>query len=135
MRRLVALALVLVPALAVPAGAAEPRPGLFAGTLGVPVKAKSRAVVRAIDRQSGTLVGSDDVGRSGKFSLKLPAGNYAVASSVIPLKGAVVKQPMVPLTLKPGQRRTKATIKRTKKRKHKRGPRGRAAFVQERGQV
>src|SRR4051812_11757506 len=130
-----ALAVLALGAMTPPAaaGAAGPKPGVFAGSVGVGVPAGGRAVVRAIDRASGQVAAAKKAGRSGRFSLTLPQGAYAVASSVVSPTGHRVTQPLVGLTLKPGQRRLKASLKRAKKRPKKR--RGRAAFVQERGDV
>src|SRR4051795_7473119 len=133
MRRLTAIVVVL-GVLGTPgtAAAAGPRPGVFAGSVGVGVPAGGRAVVRVIDRARGTIVAARKVGRSGRFSLTLPPGAYAVASNVVSRTGRRVTQPLVGLTLKPGQKRKKASLKKAKRKKKRRA---RAAFVQELGQV
>jgi hypothetical protein len=142
MRRIVVVALGLalgVLGLAAPAGAgaAAPKPGVFAGSLGVTVPRGGSAVVRAIEHGTGRLVAGAKAGRGGRFSLTLPPGAYAVASTIVSRTGRRTTQPLVGLTLKSGQRRTKVSLKKAKrpkkKRKHKR--RARAAFVQELGQV
>src|SRR5258707_11403386 len=93
--------LLLVP---MTARAAAPRPGVFAGKLGVKVPKGAKASVRAIDASSSVVVASKDVGRSGAFSLSLPAGGYIVRGVVVPRRGAVVTKSAA-VSLKPGQRR------------------------------
>jgi len=142
MRRLGVLALAFgVLGLGAPAGAgaATPKPGVFSGSLGVAVPRGGSAVVRAIERGSGRVAAAKETGRGGAFSLTLPPGAYAVASTIVSRSGRRTTQPLVGLSLKPGQRRTKASLKKAKrarkkgKRKHRR--RARAAYVQELGQV
>jgi hypothetical protein len=79
-------ALLILP---MPARAAAPRPGVFAGTLGVKVPKGGHARVRAIDAASSVVVASKDVGHSGAFRLSLPAGAYVVRGVVLPRRGAV----------------------------------------------
>ena len=136
MRRLLVLTLAL-SLLGTPAGAgaATPKPGVFAGSLGVAVPRGGTAVVRAIEHGSGRLVEGAKAGRGGRFSLTLPPGAYAVASTIVSRTGRRTTQPLVGLTLKAGQRRTKASLKKAKRPKKKRKRRARAAFVQELGQV
>jgi hypothetical protein len=132
---LAVLGLVLAPLL-LPAAAraadADPRPGVFAGSLGVAVPAGGRGLVRAVDRVSGSVVAAQRVGGNGTFRFTLPPGAYAVAATLVPKKGRPTARPMVGLTLKPGQRRTKASLKKSKRKKK---PRARAAYVQERGGI
>jgi hypothetical protein len=113
------------------ARAAAPRPGVFAGTLGVKVPKGGHARVRAIDAASSVVVASKDVGRSGAFSLRLPAGAYVVRGVVLPRRGAVVTKSTA-VSLKPGQRRTGTKLTARKKTRKKRA---RAAYVTERGNV
>lgn len=139
MTRLAGPLLVLAAAAAVAApsaGAAEPRPGTFAGSLGVKVPAGAAASVRAIDRSTGAILKAVDVGRTGRFSLSLPPGAYAIAGTIVPRKGRVVSQSLVGLTLRAGQRRTKASLKNAKRvKKRRQAPRARAAFAQEGGKL
>ena len=120
------VAFLLVPATA---EAATPRPGVFAGSLGVAVPKGGHATVRAIDAVSGTIVAAKDVRRSGAFSLSLPAGGYVVRGVVLVKRRVITKT--VAVSLKPGQRRRGAKL--TRGRKARRKARARAAFVTERG--
>ena len=122
----------LVALLAAPvtAQAAAARPGVFAGSLGVKVPKGAHATVRAIDAGSGGIVAAKDVGRSGAFSLSLPAGAYVVRGVVVPNRGAATTK-TVAVSLKAGQRRRSAKLTARKKRKKK----ARAAFITERGNV
>ena len=86
-----ALALALVPAPT--AGAAGPRPGVFAGSLGVKIPAGGHAAVRAIDRSNGVIADAQTTGRNGRFSFTLPPGAYAVAGSVVSRTGRRTVQP------------------------------------------
>jgi hypothetical protein len=113
------------------AGAAAPRPGVFAGTLGVKVPRGGHASVRAIDAASSVVVASKHVGRSGAFSLSLPAGAYVVRGVVLPRRGAVVTKATA-VSLRPAQRRTHTKLTARKKARRKRAG---AAFVTERGNV
>ena len=130
-RAVVALlaALLVVP---MTARAATPRPGVFAGTLGVKVPKGAHARVRAVDAASSAVVASKDVGRSGAFSLKLPAGPYVVRGVVLPRRGPVVMKTTA-VSLRPGQRRKGAKLTARKKKSKKKRARG--AYVTERGNV
>lgn len=130
---LLVASLALIAALASPTAAATPKLGTFAGSIGVTVPRGAEAEVRAIDRATGTLVGADEIGRNGRFSLRLPAGSYTVVGTVVSRrKGAKPVTVVSAVSLKAGQKRTQANLKRKRKKKPKRA---RAAYVQERGQV
>ena len=130
MRRL--LALVLLAPAALPATASAAAPGTFAGSLGTAVPKGAQADVRAVDRASGTVVAADQADRKGRFTLKLPAGSYTVVGTVTPTRrGATPVTVVSAVSLTPGQKRTKADLKRKRKKKQ----RARAAYVQELGQV
>ena len=90
-------------------------PGVFAGTLGVTVPKGGHATVRAVEVAGGTVVGAKDVGRSGAFSLRLPAGAYVVRGVVVPRRGAVVTK-AIAVSLKPGQRRRHTKLTARKRR-------------------
>ena len=75
-----------------------------------------------------------DVGRTGRFSLTLPAGSYSVIATVVPRRGKVT-QVVSAVTLKAGQRRAKANLKKGRRKKKPKRTTARAAYVQERGQV
>jgi len=114
------------------ARAAAPRPGVFAGKLGVKVPKGAHASVRAIDVALSVVVASKDVGRSGAFRLSLPPGAYVVRGVVLPRRGRPVTKSTA-VSLKPGQRRTGTKL--TAKKKKKKKKRGKAAYVTERGNV
>ena len=130
MRRSTALGLVAI-ALPLPAAHAAPRPGTFAGSLGVRVPKGAQADLRAIDRATGTIAAARTVGRSGRFSLSLAPGSYLMVGTVVTRQGRLV-QKRIAVSLKSGQKRKNA---RLTARKRKRRPKARAAFIQERGQV
>ncbi len=132
---LVALVVALAAAPA-PAIAATPKPGTFSGTLGTSVPKGAQARVRAISRAAGTVTAVQTVGRKGTFRLSLPAGTYLVVGTIAPKRGKIVET-RVGVSLKAGQRRTKATLNRRKNRRRKKARRSsaRSAYVQERGQV
>ncbi len=116
---------------------AATKPGTFAGTLGISVPKGGQGEVRAISRADGRVVKTKTLGRTGAFSLTLPAGGYLVVGSVIPPKGKLLAQTQVAVSLKAGQKRTKTSLKARKKKKPKAKKRksARASFVQELGQV
>ena len=91
----------------------------------------AHARVRAIDAASSVVVAGKDVGRSGAFSLSLPAGAYVVRGVVLPRRGAVVTKSTA-VSLRSGQRRTHTKLTARKKARTKRA---RAAFVTERGNI
>lgn len=131
MRRTIVLSLAIL--LALPAAdAAAAKSGVFAGSLGVKVPKGAEAEVRAVNRATGTVVAVREIGRSGRFSLALPPGSYSVIATLVRQRGAPV-QVVSGVTLKAGQKRTKANLK--KGRRKKKRPTSRAAYVQERGQV
>lgn len=131
----VALALATTAATAT---AATPKPGAFSGALGVTVPKGATADVRAIDRATGAVAATATVSRKGTFSLTLPAGAYTVIGTVVP-KGGKATRIVTAVSLKAGQKRTKADLKRAKrskaKAKSKAKQKAKAAYVQERGQV
>ncbi len=137
-RSAVIVALVAAVAIGAPAAGAATS-GTFAGSLGVTIPKGSQAEVRAISRADGRIAATQTVGRSGRFSLKLPAGSYVVSGLVVPAKGsaATLRRTRIGVSLKAGQRRTRAKL-RTKLRKRpakRSGAGARASFVQEKGQV
>ena len=129
--RVVMALLAVLFVLPMTARAAAPRPGVFAGKLGVKVPKGAQASVRAIDAASSVVVAAKDVGRSGAFSLSLPAGGYIVRGVVVPRRGAVVTKTTA-VSLKPGQRRKRSKLTARKRTKRKRA---RASYVTELGNV
>jgi hypothetical protein len=140
------LVLAALAALALALGAttatasAAPKPGTFSGTLGVTVPKGADASVRAVDRATGALAGTASVSRQGAFMLKLPAGAYTVIGTVVPKRGKATRI-VSAVSLKAGQKRAKADLKRSKKTKAKKkskskaNPKAKRAYVQEHGQV
>lgn len=128
-----AIALAVTASLAfTPAAGAAAKRGTFSGSLGVKVPKGGQATVRAIGAASSVVVAAKDVGRSGTFSLKLPAGPYLVRGVVLPRRGRAITK-TIAVSLRPGQRRKGAKLTARKKPAAKR--RARAAFVSERGNV
>lgn len=115
-------ALTLAPA----AGAAAKR-GTFSGTLGVKVGKGAGGVVRAVSLADMTVVAGRDVSRSGAFSLSLPAGAYLVVGTVTGPRAKPVRQ-QIGLSLKAGQKRTKAKLTAKPKAKKGKAKKGRAAY-------
>lgn len=115
---------------------AAPKPGTFAGSLGVAVPKGGQGEVRAISRADGTVAAARTTSRSGGFSLTLPAGQYLVVGAVIPVRGRgrALTQTRIAVTLKSGQRRVKTSLKARKRNKSSR-KRARSAYTQELGQV
>jgi hypothetical protein len=122
--------MLVLPAAAQAAG----RPGVFAGTLGVKVPPGGHATVRAIDVAGGSVVAAKDVGRTGAFSLRLPAGAYVVRGVVLPRRGRPVTK-AVAVSLKPGQQRKHAKLTARRRARPPAPKRATAAFVTERGNV
>ena len=137
MKRTLGLLVVALTVAAPAAAGAPPKPGTFAGTLGISVPKGGQGEVRAISRADGRVVKTKTLGRTGAFSLTLPAGGYLVVGSVIPPKGKLLAQTQVAVSLKAGQKRTKTSLKARKKKRPKAKKResARASFVQELGQV
>lgn len=133
---LLAVALAATPAATATAVAATPKPGSFSGALGVTVPKGAAAEVRAIDRVTGAVAGTASVSRTGAFTLRLPAGAYTVIGTVLPKKGPATRI-VSAVSLKAGQKRTKADLKHSKrtKVKSKTKKKAKASYVQELGQV
>ncbi|MBJ7331594.1 MAG: hypothetical protein JHC95_16995 [Solirubrobacteraceae bacterium] len=128
MRAPLLVLLVLALLVAAPVASAAPKPGVFSGSLGVTVPKGAQADVRAVNRADATVTESGQVSRRGAFTLKLPPGAYTVLGTIVPREGrpTLVRSAV---TLKAGQKRAKANLKK------KRKPRARAAYAQELGQV
>lgn len=128
----------IVAAALLPAAASAAPNGSFSGTLGLKLQKGATAEVRAINSADGSVAGVGGVSRSGAFKLSLPAGRYLVVGSVLPKpgRGAKLTQTRVALSLKAGQKRTKAKLTARKRRKPvKKKRRARASYIQEKGQV
>lgn len=115
--------------------AAAPKPGVFAGSLGVPVPAGATAEIRAVNRATGRLVAARTVNRTGRFTLTLPPGGYFVVGTVVPRRGAARPATIgIGVSLKAGQRRLRTNLRAKKRARAVRRP-ARESFRQERGQV
>jgi len=125
MRSLLAIVLTVITALALaPAAGAAAKRGTFSGTLGVTVGKGSGGAVRVVSLADRTVVAGKDVARDGTFSLSLPAGAYLVVGTVTGTRAKPVRK-QLGLSLKAGQKRTKAKL--TAKLKPK-GKKGRASY-------
>lgn len=133
LRRTLLAAVVLTVALPATVTHAAGKPGTFSGSLGITVPKGGHGEVRAVDRASRAVGAARPVGRTGRFSLSLPAGAYLVIGTVVTPKGKVL-QKRIGVSLKPGQKRKSAKLTaRKRRRKAKRS--AHAAFVQERGNI
>jgi hypothetical protein len=133
MPRAHAVLVVVLACLGAPAAAvAAPPNGTFAGTLGLKIPKGGHATVRAVNVTTGVVAAAKDVGRTGAFSLSLPAGPYVVRGVVVPKRGRAVSQ-AIAVSLKPGQRRTRAKLNAKRRRTTK--AHARAAYVTERGDL
>ena len=126
---------VVVLAVLAAAGAETAGASTFAGELGIPIPKGAQAEVRAISRADGRVTNTGTLGKTGRFTLTLPAGQYLVVGSVIPKrgKGKKVTEARVAVSLVAGQKRTKASLK-ARRRKASKKP-ARASYSQEGGQV
>lgn len=138
-RRTASLTLVLAcAALAgavLPGAAPAARQGQVSGTL--PLARGAQGEVRLVDARDRTITLARSVRGTGRFALSAPAGGYLLVGAAVPRRGRTLTQTTLAVSLKPGQRRKKLTLRRTQKRKKARARRSgaRAAFVQELGQV
>ena len=123
MKRLL-LAVVVIFCFAAPAAYAAKPPATVTGKLTgakLPPKGKSRIPVWAVHLPDGLIAGGTTAAASGRFTLKLPPGNYAILTALIPARGrgAALFRVADFVTAKAGKRRTiKPTLK--KRHKHKR---------------
>ncbi|HWI72548.1 MAG TPA: hypothetical protein VNT55_11370 [Baekduia sp.] len=113
-----------------PAAGASAKRGTFSGTLGVKVGKGAGGAVRAVSLADLTVVAGKDVSRSGAFSLSLPAGSYLVVGTVTGTHAKPVRK-QLGLSLKAGQKRTKAKL--TAKLKPKAKKKGKAAYLTQGG--
>jgi hypothetical protein len=123
-----ALALgITVPATSAPAATKK---ASLAGSIGVTAPSNGQALVRAISLANRSIVAGRLLPNNGAFKLALPAGSYLVVGTVLSDTSTVTKR--IAVTLKAGQRRTKAKLT-AKARKKKAGARARAAYTTEHG--
>jgi hypothetical protein len=95
------------------AGAAAKK-GTLSGTVaGKMPSTKGDATVRATNVETGTITAVERPNKHGRFTLKLPAGGYAVTATVVTAGGAM-SSTTVAVSLKAGQRRTGIGFKPTK---------------------
>ena len=110
--------------------------GVLSGTVGAVPKG-SQAEVRAIDLSTGAVVGTRTPGRSGAFTLRLPAGGYLLASAIVAQRGrSAPAETALPVSVTAGQRRAGLPLRpRRAKRTKRRRATGRVAFTQQDGSV
>jgi len=125
------LACTAAGSLVLPSAAPAARQGQVSGTL--PLARGAQGEVRLIDARDRTVALARTVRGSGRFTLKAPAGGYLLVGAAVPRRGRSLTQAAIPVSLKPGQRRRKLTLRRRKPRAKRR--RARAAWTQELGQV
>ena len=124
-KSVILLALLATADATAPVATAAPKRGTFAGTLGVKAAAGSVAMVRAVSLADRSVVAGRLLPRSGAFKLSLPAGSYLVVGNVLSETKTVTKP--IAVTLRPGQRRTKAKLT-AKPRRAKAGSLARSAY-------
>ncbi len=133
------VAVVTVAALVVgaaPAGAASPATltGKLTGAK-LPAAGKGVVPVYAVRLRDGRVVGGTYASAAGRFTLRPPAGSYALVAAVVPFGGSgrLLERIADFVTAKAGKRMAlKPTLKKRKarKKKHRASPRtARAAFV------
>ncbi len=116
-----------------PAAGAAGKRGTFSGTLGVKVGKGSSGAVRAVSLADLTVVAGKDVSRSGAFSLSLPAGSYLIVGTVAGTRVKPVRK-QLGVSLKAGQKRTKAKLTAKPKSKSKsKSKKGKASFLTQGG--
>lgn len=104
----------------------------FAGSVpgSLPTRANGEAELLVFSLADQRLVTARTLPRSGRFSLRLPAGGYAVRTSIVDRRASTPSTGLLAVSLRPGQRRAKVALKvrrRPLRRKAK------AAYVQESG--
>src|SRR5215470_600172 len=125
----VALVAAVMLVVAAPAAHAAKRATVTGKLTGakLPAKGKGRVPVWALRLSDGVVVASTDASAAGRFTLKTPAGSYAILAAVVPAHGrssAIVRVADF-VTAKAGARRV---IKPTLKKRHRpRRPRAAAA--------
>ena len=105
--------------------------GTFSGTLGVKVGKGSRVRCARSALPDLTVAAGKDVSRSGAFSLSLPAGSYLIVGTVTGTRAKPVRK-QLGLSLKAGQKRTKAKLTAKPKPKSK-SKKGKASFLTQGG--
>ncbi len=120
---------VLAAAIAVLAGAGVAQassPATVTGTLGgakLPRAADGVALVRATSLIDWSIAGTARVPRGGRYTLKLPKGDYAL-SAVVVRRDAAPLQNAMPVRLRPGMRlKQPLTLKRARKKRKRAGAR------------
>src|SRR5690242_8722135 len=100
------IATTVLAVLAALASAGTATAGTVSGKLDGGTPSGGAAVVRAIDLGSGRVGGAQRVGRSGAFSLQLPAGAYTLAATVVDRRAGTTSAALsAPVSLRNGQQR------------------------------
>jgi hypothetical protein len=133
----VALVVAVIVAVGAPSAHAAQRATVTGKLTGakLPAKGKGRIPVWALRLSDGVVAAATNARPAGRFTLRTPAGSYAILAAVVPAHGragAIVRVADF-VTAKAGARRTiKPTLKKRHKPKKRRGTRGaraRAAWV------
>ena len=134
LRPATAVAIAAALLIAAPASAAGPATisgELTPGTAKLPRSAKKgEAQVLALNIDSMAYGAAAPVGRNGRYKLRLPAGKWALRSSVVELGKPFASFTSAAIVTRPGQRRSlPLTLKRFKKPRKKSKRRPRAANI------
>jgi hypothetical protein len=94
----VALAAAVILAVCAPAAQGAKRATLTGRLTGarLPAKGKGRVPVWALRLRDGVVVASTDASAAGRFTLKTPAGSYAILAAVVPVHGAAARSSASP---------------------------------------
>ncbi len=139
MRRLLPLAAAAftAAATAVPSTAVAATNGSVSGNLSAKPPKGAQASVVATSLVDGSMVSATRVSAKGAFKVSLPAGAYALSTTVVPKPGGgAVSTNVFPFSLKKGQKRTKIKVTPKKlKAKKKASAKASRSYTQELGQV
>ena len=122
-RSVTAALIVLLGSIGAAGSARAAGPATVSGTLGgatLPKAGDGVASVRATSLTDLSIVAATRVARNGRYTLKLPKGDYALTSTLVRRGGALL-QTGIPVRLRAGQRvKQPLSLKRRKKKKKKR---------------
>ena len=118
-RSVAAISILLVGSSGAAGSAQAAGPATVSGTLTgarLPKAADGGAFVTATSLKDWSIVGATRVGPGGRYTLKLPKGDYALSSTLV--RRAATQQNAFPVRLRAGQRlRQPLTLKRVKKKR------------------
>jgi TolB-like protein len=126
------LATLAAAAVAAPAGAATP--GTIAGTVpgSLPAKARGETDLLVYSLADRHVAAARTLTRSGRFSLRLPAGAYAIRTTIVDRRASRPSTALTAASLRAGQRRRALKLK-VRRRPARRS--ARAAYEQESGKT